>query len=173
MGLTRISGTAVAFVSCILSGCANRSVWVKPGATDADFEIAKGHCLGEAYSRVPSAPAVATFGGGYPTPAVTNCTTFGYSANCVTTGGQYTPPISVPYDTNAGARTAVYRGCMYGEGWSLERQNDVAPAADTDWSKGLKWGVKNHEAAACNSPPADITNRSDWSLGCRTGQESH
>jgi hypothetical protein len=110
--LTRSRASRVVFSALLVGSCA-RSVWVKPGATAADFEVAKGRCLGAAYSQVPSAPTVATFGGGYQSPMITNCTAYGNSANCVTTGGQYTPPVSVPYDANAGARTQVYRGaCM-------------------------------------------------------------
>jgi hypothetical protein len=44
-------------------------------------------------------------------------------------------------------------------------------ATDSDWTKGLWWGVQNRsDAGACNSPPSDIINRNDWSLGCQSGQ---
>jgi hypothetical protein len=177
MGSTPGSFSRIVFVAAIvqaIAGCANQAVWVKPGAAGADFEVAKGHCLAAAYSQVPSAPAVATFGGGYQSPMVTNCTAFGASANCITTGGQYTPPVSVPYDANSSVRTQVYKGCMYADGWTLEQQGDVTPvAADSDWSKGLKWGVQNGRGAACDAPPADIANATDWTLGCRSGQKGH
>jgi hypothetical protein len=114
----------VVIASAALVSCA-QPVWVKPGATSADFEVAKGRCLAGAYSQVPAAPAVATFGAGYQSPLVTNCSGFGNSANCVTTGGQYTPPASVPYDANTGVRNEVFRGCMYGEGWSLQRRDNA------------------------------------------------
>ena len=158
-------------VSLALVGCA-QPVWVKPGATSADFEVTKGRCLSAAYSQVPAAPTVATFGTGYQSPMVTNCSAFKNSASCVTTGGQYAPPISVPYDANMGVRTEVFRGCMYGGGWSLERR-DTAAVIDSDWTKGLKWGVKNGERAACDMPPKDIAKPDDWMLGCRSGQKAH
>jgi hypothetical protein len=150
-----------------MAGSCAQPVWVKPGATAADFEVAKGRCLAAAYSQVPSAPTVVTVGGGYQSPMFTNCTAFGSVANCVTTGGQYTPPVSVPYDANAGARTQVYRGCMYADGWSLQQQGDVPAAADSDWTKGLKWGVQSGASANCDAPPSGIGNRADWTLGCR------
>jgi hypothetical protein len=157
--------------SIVLASCA-QAVWVKPGATSADFEVTKGHCLAAAYSQVPAAPSVATLGSGYQSPLVTNCSGFGNSASCITTGGQYTPPVSVPYDANAGVRNEVFRGCMYGEGWSLQRRDADATvvANDSDWTKGLKWGVKNGEGAACDMPPKDMVKPDDWMLGCRSGQ---
>jgi hypothetical protein len=42
----------------------------------------------------------------------------------VATGGQYTPPISVPYDANTGVRNGVFRGCMYGDGRSPQTPGD-------------------------------------------------
>ncbi len=153
-------------------GCA-QNVWVKPGATSSDFQVTKGRCLSAAYSQVPAAPAVATFGSGYQSPVVTNCSAFGNSANCVTTGGQYTPPVSVPYDANMGVRNEVFQGCMYGEGWTLERQGSSRAGGDSDWTKGLKFGVQNGDRAACDAPPPGITKPDDWSLGCRSGQKAH
>lgn len=171
--LTRSRACRVVFAALLVGSCA-RPVWVKPGATASDFEVAKGRCLASAYSQVPSAPTVATFGGGYQSPMITNCTAYGNSANCFTTGGQYTPPISVPYDANAGVRTEVYQGCMYADGWSLQRQQaDVAqpgpasPPPESDWTKGLKWGVQNGASADCDAPPSSIGSRADWTLGCQ------
>ncbi len=155
-----------------LASCAPPAVWVKPGATEADFQVSKGRCLAAAYAQVPAAPAVATVGSGYQAPTVTNCSAFGNFANCTTTGGQYTPPVSVPYDANAGVRRQVYNGCMYSEGWSLERQGEVHATAESDWTKGLNWGVSHHESSACEGPPAGIANGSDWSLGCHSGQKA-
>jgi hypothetical protein len=122
----------------VVTGC-SRTVWVKPGATGADFQATKGQCVGAAYSQVPSAPTVATIGTGYVSPSVTNCSGFGYSASCVTSGGQYTPPASIQYDANADARTAVFKGCMYAAGWSEEIQSNSATAisAESDWTSSL------------------------------------
>jgi hypothetical protein len=103
-----------------LTGCSHL-VWEKPGASTADFEAAKGHCIGQAYSQVPTAPASATIGGGYVAPSYTSCYGSGYGANCTTTGGQYVPPTVINYDANASARTEVFKGCMYADGWSLIR----------------------------------------------------
>ena len=110
---------------------------------------------------------------------VTSCSGFGYSASCVTTGGQYTPPVSVPYDANGGARQQVYQGCMYSEGWTLERKDAASSctlrlqAKSPDWTKGLNWGVAHGAAANCDAAPADITNPNDWILGCRSGRKGH
>ena len=97
--------------------------------------------------------------------------------NCITTGGQYTPPVSIPYDANAGARTAVFKGCMYGDGWSLERHEantgtpvSADPAApQTDWGKGYSWGYLLGLHAGCDDPPSSVTIATEWIAGCTAG----
>jgi hypothetical protein len=160
----------IVIVLITLASC-GQSLWVKPGGTTAEFEVAKGRCLAAAYSQVPSAPAVATFDPGYQSPLVTNCSTFGNTVSCITPGGQYMRPLAVPYDANAGVRNEVFRGCMYGDGWSLQQQQRTRVVADSDWRKGLNWGVKNSEGAACSEPPQGVSKPKDWTLGCRTGIE--
>lgn len=157
-------------ISLALTGCV-QMVWVKLGATTTDFQVAKGRCLAASYSSVPSAPAVATFGSGYVSPVITNCSGIGYSVNCITTGGQYTPPVSIPYDANARVRAEVFKSCMYADGWILERRTPSANTSssdtnETDWSKGLEAGTRG---ASCDDAPAGISIPSDWSLGCRSG----
>jgi hypothetical protein len=166
------------FAALLVGSCA-QPVWVKPGATASDFEVAKGRCLASAYSQVPSAPTVATLGGGYQSPMITNCTAYGNSANCFTTGGQYTPPISVPYDANGGVRTQVYQGCMYADGWSLQQADvghqepaspspEITPAqaeVHDDWVQGRDWALKNKDAV-CYEPPASVKHPAAWATGC-------
>jgi hypothetical protein len=113
--------SVVLLVVFLVTGCA-RQVWIKPGATQSEFQVAKGRCIAAAYSQVPAAPAVATIGGGYVSPTYTTCSGYGYSATCFTSGGQYTPPARIPYDANAAGRNEVFNGCMYADGWSLEKQ---------------------------------------------------
>jgi hypothetical protein len=47
-----------------------------------------------------------------------------------------------------------------------------APGAATvsDWSRGFTFG-ESHANAAC-TPPAEVGNAGDWTLGCRSGQTS-
>jgi hypothetical protein len=44
---------------------------------------------------------------------------------------------------------------------------------DSDWTKGLRWGLQNVRSATCDAPPIGIANLADWSLGCRSGQKGH
>lgn len=108
-----------------LAAC-DQAVWVKSGATSTDFEIAKGKCLSSAYSQVPQAPVPVTFGGGYTAPMFTTCTGGPYAANCITTGGQYTPPSTVMMDANRSVRREVFNGCMYQDGWRLQSRETAA-----------------------------------------------
>ncbi len=177
--MPRASGSALPqrpialWVWLLLSACA-QPVWVKSGATAADFQVAKGRWLAAGYSQVPSAPSVAAFGTSYISPSVTNCTAIGNIANCVATGGQYVPPVSIPYDANAGVRAQVFQGCMYSEGWSLEdrRSGSITASAPpiSPWTSGYQAGVAKHDRD-CNLVHTSWPNASEeWSSGCRSGQ---
>jgi len=106
-----------------LSSCAEY-VWVKPGATQAELEIANGRCLASSYSSIPAAPETVMLGTGYTTPTNTNCARLGNSLNCTTTGGQYQPPASFTIDGNSGVREQVFMGCMAGHGWVRRRREE-------------------------------------------------
>jgi hypothetical protein len=47
----------------------------------------------------------------------TSCMGTGYAVNCVTTGGQYSPPAYVMIDQNVGARDSASRSCLMSAGW--------------------------------------------------------
>lgn len=108
----------------LFGGCAQK-LWYKQGAGQSALQIEKGDCLASAYSKVPAALATATIGSGYITPSYTTCSGYGFSASCVTTGGQYVPPTTIPYDANAGTRNQVFKGCMYSKGWSLLTRKQI------------------------------------------------
>jgi hypothetical protein len=117
---------AIILVATVLiQGCAN-DVWVKPGATPADLQIARGRCIGAAYNAVQPAMSSMPIGGGYTTPTYTTCSGNGYLANCTTSGGAYIPPVNVPVDLNQNARNEVFKGCMYAGGWSLVPASEAA-----------------------------------------------
>lgn len=102
------------------------AVWVKPGANTADFEVAKGRCLAASYRSISPAMESVPIGGGYTTPMYTNCFGTGFSANCTTTGGQYVPPATMAVDTNQSVRNQVFRGCMYSDGWALQKPEEAS-----------------------------------------------
>ncbi len=157
----------------LLAGC-TQTVWVKTGATVADFEPTMERCLSEAYLQAPTAPAVANIGSGVATPSFTTCSSRGLSAGCITSRGRFTPSLSVPYDANARARTQIYRQCMYAAGWSEQVRGSTAEyvTPDTDWTKGFDAGLRNGANAQCMTPPTGIASAADWTLGCRSGQKA-
>ena len=156
----------------LLAGC-TQSVWVKLGASDADFQIAKGQCLSAAYSQVPSAPATAVIGSGYTSPIVTNCTGYGNNTRCFSSGGSYTPPAIITYDANSGIRNDVFSGCMYADGWSLQKEGEAATTTESAWTKGFNIGLRDRHQSVCDEAPSDILKASDWRLGCHSGQNIH
>jgi hypothetical protein len=172
MGLRGIVARIAALALLILTGC-SQTVWVKTGATATDFEPTMERCLSDAYLQAPTASAVANIGSGVVAPSFTTCSGAGISGSCVTSRGQFTRPLSVPYDANARARSQIFRQCMYAAGWSEQVRSstaaDVTP--DTDWTKGFDAGIQNGAGAQCVAPPG-IANAGDWSLGCKSGQKA-
>jgi hypothetical protein len=65
---------------------------------------------------------------GYTTPVQTNCSSFGYTVNCFTTGGQYVPPASIPIDMNQSARNSAVRSCLFSAGWQPVKDHAEAAA---------------------------------------------
>jgi hypothetical protein len=110
---------AVAACGALLAGCATH--WYKAGATKADFDADKTHCVAEAYQSAPTHTVPVTIGSGYTEPAYTTCTGGYGTANCVTTGGNYVPPTTIPMDANMPARRATFNACMYDRGWSKRK----------------------------------------------------
>jgi hypothetical protein len=157
----------------ILSGC-SQTVWVKPGATDADSEAAMERCLSAAYLQAPPAPTVASAGSGIASPSFTTCSGLGASGRCVTSRGVYTRPLLVGFDANARARSQSFRQCMDAAGWSEQSRSAVSTVAapETDWTRGFDVGLTQSGDAQCLMPPNGIADRDEWSLGCQSGQKA-
>lgn len=110
----RLRNLAVCVVVFALVGCEK---WEKVGGTKEEFEAMKGACGARAYSQYPPMMQQIQLTAGYTTPVQTTCTGFGYSVNCISTGGQYVPPAMMTVDRNDGARTQATRSCFFENGW--------------------------------------------------------
>lgn len=99
----------------LVAGCAQR--WEKPGATEADFEIAQSHCEARSQGQFPPAMMRTMSTAGYTTPVKTNCQNSGTNTNCNTTGGQYIPPTYRMVDQNEDARDRAVAACLLENGW--------------------------------------------------------
>jgi hypothetical protein len=157
----------------ILTGC-SQTVWVKPGATDADSEATMERCLSAAYLQAPPAPTVASAGSGVASPSFTTCSGLGVSGRCITSRGVYTRPLLVGFDANARARSQIFRQCMDAAGWSEQSRSTIATvsAPETDWTRGFDVGLAQGGNAQCLIPPSGIADRDEWSLGCQSGQKA-
>lgn len=107
-------------VIALLSGCAQYQ-WMKPGASQLDFQQDGYVCSSEAARLYPPQQVPMQIGSGYTSPSHTSCNPFGISVNCTTTGGQYTPPSVVYVDGNEDNRTVAARQCMAMKGWRIIR----------------------------------------------------
>jgi len=173
-GCTGVFSLAASVLLLLLGGCA-QTVWVKSGATSAESEAAMERCLSDAYLQAPSAPAVRTLGSDVAAPSFTTCSGLGFSGTCVTSRGQYTRPMSIPFDANARTRSQIYRQCMQVAGWSEQSRSALAAAPlvpEDDWTRGFDFGERDGANAQCATPPASIADGRSWSLGCQSGQRA-
>lgn len=111
-----MSVTRPAIVLALLSLAACER-WVKPGATEADFEAAEARCRAQAYMMAPPAMRQVQASPGGMTPRQTRCTGSGDNRTCTTTGGDYRPPTYRSEDQNSGARRDFVRACLFDDGW--------------------------------------------------------
>lgn len=94
----------------LLSGCAQK-LWYGQNPQRDIYE-----CQQEAARAYAPAMYNSTVGVGYTTPSYTTCNAYGYSANCVTTGGNYVPPAQVTLDANSSNRNNHFNYCMVSRG---------------------------------------------------------
>ncbi|MCK8787521.1 hypothetical protein M0638_24420 [Roseomonas sp. NAR14] len=114
----RSRAVLLAMILPALPGCTS---WVRPGATPAMRDAAIARCEAVGYANIPPNMVSYQSGGGYTTPRERRCRTDGNGVErCTTTGGEYRPPTYSTRDTNKPAREAIFRDCMYRDGWHEE-----------------------------------------------------
>lgn len=94
----------------VFSGCAQK-LWYGQNPQRDIYE-----CQQEAARAYAPAMYNSTVGVGYTTPSYTTCNAYGYSASCVTTGGNYVPPAQVTLDANSSNRNNHFNYCMVSRG---------------------------------------------------------
>lgn len=102
-----------------LAGCGPQYVWVKPGATSANWNVDWTDCRVYGIQAVPQNQQATKLSNGYQEPAFTSCSKFGASIDCTTTGGGSVAPTYIAYDANSGLRDDAIRLCMLRKNWQL------------------------------------------------------
>lgn len=100
-----------------LLGCVH-TVWVKPGATQAEFEQVKAACLVEGMQTVPPREHVEMVSGAYSSGS-SKC-----KGNRCSQSSYYSPPQYATVDDNAPLRNQVIRACLYRNGWTETQVDD-------------------------------------------------
>jgi hypothetical protein len=99
-----------------MSGCGAyyTEYWVRPGSTEAQFEVAASRCESEAEARFPPM----TFGmRGYFASPNTWCTPTAGGTNCVLINPGYLPQAQAANDTNEVPRANAFHACLMAGGW--------------------------------------------------------
>jgi hypothetical protein len=117
VGIGYRSGIRLMVLGATLIAAACTQYWAKPGGTGTEFEATKSACEVQAYSQFPPVMQQVMLTSGYTTPIQTSCSGTGYAVNCLTTGGQYMPPVYMPVDQNQAGRNSAARSCLFAAGW--------------------------------------------------------
>lgn len=102
-------------VVLLLGGCAQR--WAKPGASEADFKLARMRCDAAGYQRLPPDLRWMQVSAGYFSPGYRNCWKSRGQRQCSYSPGHYVPPSFGHVDLNAGARSRFMNACLIEDGW--------------------------------------------------------
>jgi hypothetical protein len=113
-------------VVLVIAGCTQ--YWANPGGTKVEFDATKSTCTGRSYSQFRPVMQQVQISSGYTTPMYTTCNSYGYSASCYTTGGDYVPPAFIPVVQNQSARKSAVESCLYGAGWVPAKNREEAEA---------------------------------------------
>ena len=102
-----------------LAGCA--TVWVKPGATEQDFQVMQSNCTARAFQRYPASLQQVQTGPPYFVPPMVQCGGWGPYYRCVTVPGQWMPPSYALVDVNQSPRSQDIQSGFYENGWSPQQ----------------------------------------------------
>ncbi len=101
--------------SLLLSGCAEK--WIKPGATEEEFDAMNAACYSQAAQRFPPNMRTMEVEPAHISPRVTQCREFYRGYQCIEDGGYLVPPTYADIDLNRDPRAAETRACYYRNGW--------------------------------------------------------
>ena len=118
--MSRIAFLPVSLCVVLLTGCAIG--WSRPNTTEAEFNQDRYECEQQAAQMYPVVMVQRTIGSGYQTSAQTNCTSYGNTTNCTTTGGNYVPPATVTEDANSTNRGFAFQSCLNSKGYTYKME---------------------------------------------------
>lgn len=125
-----------AVLAAALTGCGPNYYWVKPEATQTDWQLDSTECRAYASRAVPANHKLVELSSAYQTPARTSCASVASSLSCTTTGGEVVPAKVIAYDANDQLRNEAVAACMYRKGWRLVASDHVATTrAQADQSR--------------------------------------
>jgi hypothetical protein len=118
--MRRIGLAAVLALLGAAAGCTE--YWVKPGASEREFEVMRGQCSQRAYRRFPPMLYQTLSQEGHYAPAVSHCVTKGNSTECSKSPGGWVPPTYATIDANGEPRSQDIRSCYFENGWKPEEK---------------------------------------------------
>ena len=103
-------------VFLMIAGCS--TTYVHPTKTESQFYADQNRCINQGYASLPVKESY-YMTSGRTSSVSTNCNLYGSTANCSSSGGNYTPPqkIVTNNDINAISRSYFVHNCLQGLGW--------------------------------------------------------
>ncbi len=155
----------------VLSACGTIYYWVKPGGSQSELDADKTECRVLAAGAIPRDTQQVKLTSGSRTPTMTNCSSFGRSVDCISTGGAYIPPTYYSYDANEGLRDDAVELCLQRKGWQRVTREELRstssqrtsshPSQKRDWCPEIdnfcdvKGDAQPRRASPAESPKRD------------------
>lgn len=148
-----------------LSACVT---YYKPGSTKQDFEVDKANCLYQSSLAAPPSVRQVQIAPAKKNASYTSCSGTNQNgqvnANCMTTGGEYVPPVNINIDDNEGARNAAFQSCMFSNGWSTQK-----PESEGSYKQSKDESIKTEAPLDINKKTVYIPSQSsDHNFGTIT-----
>jgi hypothetical protein len=103
-------------VFLMIAGCS--TTYVHPTKTESQFYADQNRCINQGYAALPVQEAF-YMTSGRTSSVSTNCNLYGSTANCSSSGGNYTPPqkMVTNADVNSFRRSSFVHNCLQGLGY--------------------------------------------------------
>ena len=154
-----------------VAGCGPTYVWINHDRPLERWQSDVTECRDTATREVPEDQKSVQIGGGYRQPTYTNCTGNQYSVQCISTGGNYVPPIFFSYDANSSAKDDAVESCLYKRGWQkVEKQvfqSALAAGKPVSETIGCRSSEDCETGLTCRSKRGGGTHCADGSLSAQ------
>ncbi|WP_132030479.1 hypothetical protein [Aquabacter spiritensis] len=90
----------------------------KPGASQADYDVARTRCEAQAWAQLPAAPSTYMVRPAYMSREGMNCVKNDHGSHDCNPREVWNPAVYGTKDANASGRETIVRACLLNDGWT-------------------------------------------------------